>query len=38
LATDVFPPLRNTTGTTLESKQLFKKEFVNTSKQNLSKK
>ncbi len=38
MATAVFLPLRNTTGTTLEFKQLFKKGFVNTNKQNLSKK
>jgi hypothetical protein len=38
LATAVFPPLRNTTGTTLEFKQLFRKGFVNTSSQHLTKK
>jgi hypothetical protein len=38
LATGVFPPLRNTTGATLEFKWLFKKEFVSTSNQHLTKK
>jgi hypothetical protein len=38
LATTVSPPLRNTVGTTLEFKQLFRKRFVNTSSQHLTKK
>ncbi len=37
LATTVPPPLRNTVGTTLEFKQLFRKGFVNTSSQHLTK-
>jgi hypothetical protein len=38
LATTVFPPLRNTEGAVLELKQLLRKGFVNTSKQNPTKK